>query len=554
MPVRPPPGSRSTQPVSGPRPAVRSAAPPPTPRIRRAPQPGSAGAGPRAGLRFPASGYTSPLELLGLAGLAGALLLGLALRTLGDSWWPVTAILFAGRWPWTLLAAALVLVTPGPPPLAGGRAAAAALGAGALLFVMGATLGLGRWFGGGDPASRIRLVTFNVDGRAMTAGALMDLVSRYEPDVLVVQECGEGVIEAVTKFSPPTSSTGPRSASPVPLSDRLDADPAAAGHRTDRCSGQVIRYRIEGPAGPFTLVNLHLETPRDGLEALLGRSARAPDLIDKETVLRDIESSRARAWADSAPPPTIVAGDFNTPKESVIFRRHWGDLTEGLRPRRLRLRSLEIHQPVRPIDHVLTDEHWVGTGRDPSRLRFGSPARAGGAGTEAALGNGVRDRHLRLRRQPLGPADDHHVARGDALENLDPSRLPNAELDRPPLRGVAREHPDHVAGRQLEHRLFRHHDRVGPAGRLEPGLDEHARLKHPAGIRNHGFHVDGLRRELDPGSTKSTVPTKSRAAGRHPEAHLLAHLEPLGAAAWYLNEARCGLTVCRVISRVFWET
>ncbi|MGE0441391.1 MAG: endonuclease/exonuclease/phosphatase family protein [Gemmatimonadales bacterium] len=315
------------------------------------------GAGPRAGLALPAGIRVSPLELLGLAAIAGAGALGLGLRTLGDAWWPATAVLFAGRWPWMVPAGFLLVLGLLLRQWRAAGLAAAAL-ATTLAFVMGATLGVGRWLGGGDPATRIRLITYNVDGRAMSLAGLMDLVERYQPDVLAIQECGEAVIQAAPLL---TGYQFRRSS--LCLLSRFPVDTMLVQPRRDieqiGGSGQVIRYLISGPGGPFSLVNLHLETPRDGLEALLGRSARAPDLIDEETTLRNIESGRARAWADSAPPPLIVAGDFNTPKESVIFRRHWGDLTEAFdragfgfgHSKFTRLFGLRI-------DHVLVDDRW----------------------------------------------------------------------------------------------------------------------------------------------------------------------------------------------------
>ena len=44
---------------------------------------------------------------------------------------------------------------------------------------------------------------------------------------------------------------------------------------------------------------------------------------------REIESTLARAFANQTSGPLIVAGDFNMPVESAIYRAHWHEFTNA---------------------------------------------------------------------------------------------------------------------------------------------------------------------------------------------------------------------------------
>jgi endonuclease/exonuclease/phosphatase (EEP) superfamily protein YafD len=92
-------------------------------------------------------------------------------------------------------------------------------------------------------------------------------------------------------------------------------------------SGIAARYDIETPSGLVHVVNLHLETPRKGLEPLRGTGD--PHVLAANTELRDLGSHRIRGWVDGIQGPLVVAGDFNTPVESAIYREHWGDLVNA---------------------------------------------------------------------------------------------------------------------------------------------------------------------------------------------------------------------------------
>jgi endonuclease/exonuclease/phosphatase (EEP) superfamily protein YafD len=121
-------------------------------------------------------------------------------------------------------------------------------------------------------------------------------------------------------------------------------------------AGYVVRYRLDTPSGVVGVVNLHLETPRKGFEALMAGDV---ERLRLNTGLRDIESLLARRFVDAGHEPTIVAGDFNTPVESRIFQDHWGSLTDAFSRVGTGFGMTKYNGWIRVrIDHVLADDAW----------------------------------------------------------------------------------------------------------------------------------------------------------------------------------------------------
>jgi endonuclease/exonuclease/phosphatase (EEP) superfamily protein YafD len=109
------------------------------------------------------------------------------------------------------------------------------------------------------------------------------------------------------------------------------------------------------------LSNLHLETPRHGLQHLIQGSSLATSRVEIEanTLLREVESRQARRWVDSVGGPRIVVGDFNLPVESGIWQDHWSGLVDAHAAAGLGFGFTRLNGWIRVrIDHVLTDGAW----------------------------------------------------------------------------------------------------------------------------------------------------------------------------------------------------
>ncbi|WP_437475841.1 endonuclease/exonuclease/phosphatase family protein [Sorangium sp. So ce1014] len=110
----------------------------------------------------------------------------------------------------------------------------------------------------------------------------------------------------------------------------------------------------------FSLLNLHLETPRDAIEALMHGLWKQAAEHDRVMALRTWESELARQWVDEAPHPAVIVGDLNMPVDSAIYRRFWAGFENAFSHAGLgfgatkRTRWFGIR-----IDHVLAGPGWT---------------------------------------------------------------------------------------------------------------------------------------------------------------------------------------------------
>ncbi len=324
--------------------------------------------------------------------LAGAVLylvvvvaIWLALPVLGDRWWPATLFLFGPR---RLLALPLLVIVPAALLL---HRRALLLAALASAIVVGPILGYSlslRAIAGGTGRGDLRVASFNTGSRAMSMERLKGFVAESRPDVLALQECATPEPELTAAFPGwfVHVDRGMCLVSRYPLlevesRDRRDVW-RAGGH------GAILRYAIAlpdraapgaraGSPGPgasvgapdapdapgtrtFSLLNLHLETPRDAIEALMHGLWKQAAEHERVMALRTWESELARQWVDEAPHPAVIVGDLNMPVDSAIYRRFWAGFENAFSHAGLgfgatkRTRWFGIR-----IDHVLAGPGWT---------------------------------------------------------------------------------------------------------------------------------------------------------------------------------------------------
>jgi endonuclease/exonuclease/phosphatase (EEP) superfamily protein YafD len=227
---------------------------------------------------------------------------------------------------------------------------ALALTAGVLLVgILDLRLGLGRASGAAD----LRLMTWNVGPRGVSAEALDALLRRNRVDVAALQECPYFDL-APLRFGWKFFYGGDLClVSRFPFTVLDVADPDSLWKHSGR---QPIKFRIESPVGSFHLLNVHLPTIREGLEGLAPqtRSSFAANRVDAWQ-----QSASARARVSDPTVPLIVAGDFNLPVESAIYRASWGDLTNAFSTcgRGFGRTKFTGAFGIR-IDHVLASTSW----------------------------------------------------------------------------------------------------------------------------------------------------------------------------------------------------
>jgi endonuclease/exonuclease/phosphatase (EEP) superfamily protein YafD len=185
----------------------------------------------------------------------------------------------------------------------------------------------------------IKVLTVNVSFRQFSPRRLLEIVREAAPDVVVVQELTPHAESVLANFD-----------TAFPHYRKFPADgPSGIGvwSRYELESGgtfalgrvPAIEARVRGPAGPFTVIGVHLSAPTSRRRA----AARNQELIELAT--------RSANVVD----PLVVTGDFNTTPYSPYFVEllETGKLTDARRGR-----TLSSSWPTMlpwagiPIDHV----------------------------------------------------------------------------------------------------------------------------------------------------------------------------------------------------------
>jgi vancomycin resistance protein VanJ len=291
---------------------------------------------------------------------AGVLLLAFGLWQWADRWWLMTVVLFGPRW---LIVLPLLVLLPMAfklnkrmmiPLLV---TAVVALGP-----IMGFRIGVRRWFGSPPDSLTLRVATFNAASGATLRGPLSWVLNEINAEIVAFQECGPELqrqIEQLPELSWYHHSDFQMcllSRFPIRKVDQMDRETLELAG----ASGFVIRHAIEIGDTVVNVTNLHLDTPRQGLEPLrFGAVRQGLGTLRSKSFTREIESRQGRAWVNSAKGPLIVLGDFNMPVESTIYRQYWGDLSNAFSQVGFGFGSTRLNGWIRVrIDHVLLGDDW----------------------------------------------------------------------------------------------------------------------------------------------------------------------------------------------------
>lgn len=305
----------------------------------------------RRRLSWPARLTTLAVAAYG-AGLLAVLIL---LRVAVDRHWIATLIAFGPRWVFALPLPPLILAA-----LIFRRVLLIHLGVLALVLVVSVldlSLGLSR----DDRGEPIRVITQNL-GAAMKLDdpRFRRLLDEAKPDVVFIEECWR---DEEPKGSPDPAyhlamdyTLCVLSKFPVTrVSGRPRKDVWERGG-----AGEIGVFELATPHGPVFAQVMHLETARDGFEAILEGKLGGVPRVYENIELRRWESQIATEWlAQNAKAPLLVAGDLNMPVESSIYKEFWGGYGNAWsrcgrgfghtkRSRKLGAR----------IDHVLFDDRW----------------------------------------------------------------------------------------------------------------------------------------------------------------------------------------------------
>jgi len=264
-----------------------------------------------------------------LFGLCCWLYLGVVLGLWGflaaaDLWWPATLFLFSPRW---IVALPLIVLVPAAGWLRRGALLPLLL---VLVFMLGPVMGCRvpwqRVLSGAPPGKHFRILTCNMHYHPEGSVPLERLVAATRPDIVVLQEWRDS--ESSPAFTGSEWHThdvrGLYLASTFPLRRTTQF-----GDNSEGEDGSIMRYELETPIGIVNVFSLHLASPRDGLAKVVHERGTAADDLEAASQMRWRQSQYLARLAADVSGPLVLAGDFNTPPESAIFRRLWDRYTDA---------------------------------------------------------------------------------------------------------------------------------------------------------------------------------------------------------------------------------
>ncbi|MBI3861321.1 MAG: endonuclease/exonuclease/phosphatase family protein [Planctomycetia bacterium] len=281
------------------------------------------------------------------------------LRFAADRSLPATVLLFGPRW--LLLMPLAVLVLPAYFLRRRAFIPLAIAGAVAAVPVMDLCCSAKGLFGGDarEKAPLLRVITYNAGEGGTREDAVARMVERERPDVLVVDEwrdAGNSLLPKLGKrwHVAEHQSTAVFSRFPIKSVKKLGAERLRKHWRAP-----ALRCELETPYGVVHVVGVHLETPREGLEALRWSPLRGGSAMDQTTADRRLESELASQLASEVEGPIVIAGDFNMPVESVIYRQYWSGWQNAFSSAGLGYGQTKFTRFFGArIDHVLAGHEW----------------------------------------------------------------------------------------------------------------------------------------------------------------------------------------------------
>lgn len=301
---------------------------------------------------------------------AATTIIALALMNLaGDRWWPGTMLLFGPRW---MLAVPLI----GLLPLALWRSPRVLIPlflAGTIVFVP--FMGLHWAFPGpqGTNGQVLRVLTCNIQTGNFDAKTLSQLIREKNIDLVALQECPPSIqLDLPPEWQKiQTGIIAILSRHPIQAHKPVMAlHPPHVWHRHSLLPCSVVT-----PSGKIIFGSMHLPSPRYGLVHILDRKTginpKKADLLVSETDNRHKVSEIIRNLLNIQEFPFVIAGDFNMPVESNIYRMHWRQFYNAFTETGLgygwTFRDVAYGIPIDiRIDHILT-----GKGAHPLRCYVG---------------------------------------------------------------------------------------------------------------------------------------------------------------------------------------
>ena len=280
----------------------------------------------------------------------------------GDRWWLPTVMMFGPKWVYGLPLPVLVVWTA--IARAGRRPWLLLAASGGLVLFPIAGFCLPWRALAVTQSSELCVLTCNTGRERCNPAQLAAVIAEARPDVVCLQECTLDV-QAVFGDDWNVRQAGGLVVAARGEATSLDVLTRDLPDRWPRAICQVVRVRHAGRS--FHVATLHLFSPRYGLaEVASSQTILAPwrrDTLARQTEYRRAESQQVSRWLKKLDGPLLIAGDFNTPISSTIYRESWGSYRNAFSDAGFGFgHTVQIeeggYQFTARIDHILASDHW----------------------------------------------------------------------------------------------------------------------------------------------------------------------------------------------------
>jgi len=290
----------------------------------------------------------------------------LLLRFQGDHWWFATLVMYGPRWiyaaPLVVLMPAALLVRPRLLlPLS-------FCGAVAIFSLMGLCIPWRTW-GKSKPAA-LRVLSYNIERYKVPGKDFSALLDREQPDLIAVQECAG--VGRWTNWWKRHGEWHTVHRGELMIASRFPIKSVEVSYShwppNRRPVLNAIYCVLSTPQGEIGFCNLHLDTPRRAITAVLDRETllnlENAGYANYRLACRRHESADLLDWLNQFPESKIIAGDFNMAPDSLIHRSDWAGFRDSFQwsgwgfgfTKRTVIRRQEYGLR---IDRVLTDGNWT---------------------------------------------------------------------------------------------------------------------------------------------------------------------------------------------------
>lgn len=174
----------------------------------------------------------------------------------------------------------------------------------------------------------LRIMTCSL-GTNVNLSSLSEFIAETQPDIIALQDVHTKEQTALKRILDP-DKWNLTFQKDLGLASRLEIRNVDVNNRRifSRYGGLVTKYELEGAGGRINFFNVHLESPRKGLEAIIKKGLGGLLEIIRIRKLQEEESIIVSQWIKSHR-QVLIAGDFNMRETNPAYKKYWSMFSDA---------------------------------------------------------------------------------------------------------------------------------------------------------------------------------------------------------------------------------